>query len=183
MSYRGIDGFLGTRASIMLDIVFLAMFAILPVLFWSIYLVRSKQMYAWHKRIQVCLGLVLLIAVALFEIDMRFVSGWRDRAMPSPYYGPIHDAPPIIATIFRDLLKLPEVPGAVFQALGIHLIFATTTAVLWVIVISRALLNFPCPPVPGPHSRSHRFWGWIAAWDMLGTSVTGWVFYYLAFAA
>ena len=35
----GINGILGTRASLMLDVVFLAMFAILPVLAFSIWLV------------------------------------------------------------------------------------------------------------------------------------------------
>ena len=34
--FHGINGFLGTRASIMLDVVFLAMFLVLPVLAWSI---------------------------------------------------------------------------------------------------------------------------------------------------
>ena len=40
--YPGIDGFLGTRASLMLDVVFLAMFAVLPVMGWSIWKVRRR---------------------------------------------------------------------------------------------------------------------------------------------
>ena len=75
MGYHGIDGFLGTRASIMLDIVFLAMFAIIPVMGWSIWLVRCRRHYALHKRCNSALGLLLAVAVGLFEIDMRFVSG------------------------------------------------------------------------------------------------------------
>ena len=48
----GIDGFLGTRASFMLDVVALAMAVLLPVLGWSIYLVKYRQKYALHKRVQ-----------------------------------------------------------------------------------------------------------------------------------
>jgi putative membrane protein len=161
MGHHGIDGFLGTRASIMLDVVFLAMFAIIPVMGWSIWLVKHRQHYALHKRIQLGLGLLLAVAVSLFEIDMRFVSGWRDRAEPSPYFP----------------------TGWVINSLGIHSVFATTTALLWIVVSVRALRNFPNPPGPGAHSRAHVFWARLAAWDMLLTAVTGWIFYWLAFVA
>ena len=84
--YPGIDGFLGTRASLMLDVVFVSVIAVIPLLLWSISLVRYRQNYRLHKRIQVMLGLVLLVAVTLFEVDMRFLTDWRQRAQPSPYY-------------------------------------------------------------------------------------------------
>lgn len=158
--YGGIDGFLGTRASLMLDVVFLAMFVVVPVLGWSIYLVKVRRSYALHKRVQVTLGLVLLAAVTLFEIDMR-VNGWADRAKPSPYWS----------------------DGTVRNALVVHLVFAVSTAVLWIAVIVRALRNFPSPPTPGPHGPWHKRWAWLAAIDMLLTSLTGWIFYWLAFAA
>jgi len=155
------DGFLGTRASIMLDIVFLAMFAVVPILGWSIHLVRNQRRYQLHKQVQVTLGLVLLVAVTLFEVDMRFVTDWRIRAEASPHYA----------------------TGTVMNALYIHLVFAVTTAVVWVVVMTRALRNIPSPPGPCRHSAWHKRWGWIAALDMLGTSITGWVFYWLAFVA
>lgn len=155
------DGFLGTRASIMLDVVFLAMFAVVPILAWSIHLVRNKRNYRLHKQVQVTLGLVLLVAVTLFEIDMRFVTDWRARATASPHFA----------------------SGTVMNSLYIHLVFAVTTAVLWILVMARALRNIPNPPGPCAHSIWHKRWGWIAALDMLGTSITGWVFYWLAFVA
>jgi hypothetical protein len=154
-------GFLGTRASLMLDVVFLAMFAVVPILFWSIYLVRVKRNYALHKRVQVTLSLVLAVAVTLFEVDMRFFTGWRNGAQASPYYS----------------------TGMVEKSLLIHLCFAVTTAVVWSLVVVRALRNIPSPPGPCAHSVWHGRWGWIAALDMLGTSVTGWIFYYLAYVA
>lgn len=158
-SFNGIDGFLGTRASLMLDIVFLAMFAIVPVMIASVAMVRYRHLHALHKRLQLALGIVLLVAVTAFEIDIR-LHGWRDRAEPSPHY-----------------------PGAVNVSLGVHLAFAVPTAVLWVIVIVRALRRFPKPAAPSGHSPWHRRWGRWAAFGMFMTAVTGWVFYWLAFAA
>jgi hypothetical protein len=150
---------LPTRASFMLDVVFIAMFAVVPLLAWSIYLVRNRRNYQLHKQVQLTLGLLLLVAVTLFELDMRFFTTWESGALVSPYY------------------------AWVKPALGIHLFFAIPTAVLWLMVVIRALRRFPSPPTPGPHSRSHTFWGWLAAFETLMTAVTGWTFYWLAFVA
>ncbi len=160
--YGGIDGFLGTRASLMLDVVFVAMFAVVPVLGVSIWLVKYRRAFQLHKRIQLALGIVLLVTVVLFEVDMR-VNGWRDRAVESTYYDATRTWHPVNVS------------------LAVHLVFAVTTAVLWVAVIVRALRQFPSPPVPGTHSASHIFWARLAAFDMVMTSVTGWIFYVLAF--
>lgn len=157
-------GFLGTRASLMLDVVFLAMFAVMPVLMWSIWQVRYRHNYLLHKRVQLILACVLGAAVTLFEIDMR-VNGWTDRAIESPYYGEA------------------GAPGPLFLMLYVHLFFAITTTLLWITVIVRALRRFPNPPHPGEHSASHIFWARLAAIDMGLTTVTGWLFYWLAFAA
>jgi putative membrane protein len=165
--FPGIDGFLGTRGSFMLDVVFLAMFVVVPVMLFSINLVRSKKNYDLHKKIQLTLGIVLLAAVTLFEIDMR-VNGWTERAAASPHFN-------LTADGFQS--------GLVQTVLWIHLYFAVTTAVLWVVVIVRAVRNFPSPPAPNEHSRWHLRWAKIAAVDMICTSVTGWTFYYLASVA
>ena len=95
-SFPGIDGFLGTRASFMLDVVFLAMLAIVPVLCWSVYLVRYRRNYALHKRIQLLTGLVLLVAVVAFEVmcvscqigkfvqNCPLITRWMDGARFGP---------------------------------------------------------------------------------------------------
>lgn len=164
MDYPGIDGFLGTRASFMLDVVFLAMFVVVPVMGWSIYQVKYRRRYLLHKRVQLSLALVLLVAVTLFEADMR-IHGWQQRATPSPYFS-------------------AESPyGWANVALWIHLCFAVTTAILWIVVTIGALRKFPSPPQPSAHSPTHMLLGKLAAIDMACTAITGWVFYYLAFAA
>lgn len=159
-----LPGFLGSRATFMFDFVVVAMIAILPILGASIYLVKYRQAYLWHKRLQLTLGAVLLLAVTLFEIDVRMSDGtshsWRSLAAVSPYY-----------------------PGVVFPVLTVHVALSVTTCVLWIVVIVRALRNFPVPPQPGSHSAFHKRFAWAAATGMALTSVTGWAFYYLAFVA
>ncbi|HTU25655.1 MAG TPA: DUF420 domain-containing protein [Pirellulales bacterium] len=163
LAFSGIDGFLGTRASLMLDLVFLAMFAVLPVLGWSVYQVKYRRRYLLHKRVQLGLGVVLAVTVAAFETDMR-VNGWRDRAADSRFWS-------------------EEGLNWIYVALAVHLCFAVTTALAWIVVIARAQANFPSPPAPCPHSPWHIRWAKLAAIDMLLTAVTGWIFYLLAFAA
>ena len=166
MDFPGIDGFLGTRASLMLDVVFLAMFVVIPVMIFSIVLARYRQQWKTHKYVQASLGAVLLLAVVAFEIDMQFLTMWELRAEPSPY--------------FAEAAKW-SCPAGI--ALLIHLSMAIPTALLWVYVISMAARTFPKPPVPGPYSPNHKLWGRLAAFGMTMTAVTGWVFYYMAFVA
>ncbi len=166
--YSGFDGFLGTRAALMTDVVFLAMIAIVPVMAWSIMLVRKRkgdnQKLLLHKRVQTTLGYVLLVAVILFEIDVRFISDWEQRAVGSPFYD-------------------PEAWCAVWVSLAIHLMFAIPTLFLWIYVIVAAMRKFDSPPTPNAYSKRHRLTGPLAAIGMTMTAVTGWIFYYLAFVA
>ena len=68
-------------------------------------------------------------------------------------------------------------------SLLLHLACAIPTAVLWIVVIILAIRRFPKPPRPGEHSRSHIFWARCAAIGLFLTSLTGWIFYALAFVA
>ena len=151
----------------MLDFVFVALFAIVPILVGSIYLVKFRkpdQLYKceWHKRIQLALAATLLVTVAAFEVDMRFITkDWRTLAEASPYYA----------------------SNIVDYSLWIHLCFAVPTPLLWIFVIVRALKKFPQPAAPCAYSSRHVLWGRAAAGAMLMTAVTGWLFYWLAFVA
>lgn len=160
----GYGGFLGTRGSLMLDIVVLAMLAVVPAMVASWYLVRKRRAYGVHKRVQLALATVLLVTVVLFELDMR-IHGWQSRAAASPYW--------------RD----GAANDLVDWSLIVHLACAVPTFFLWLAVVIGAWRGFPSPPVPGAHSAWHRRWGLMAMVGMTLTAVTGWLFYYLAFVA
>src|SRR4051812_49753895 len=85
--FPGIDGFLGTRAPLMIDVVCLAMIGVVLVLGWSIYQVKIRSHYQLHKWTQVTLGAVLLVVVILFEVDIR-LHGWEERAANAIGGGP-----------------------------------------------------------------------------------------------
>jgi len=59
-----------------------------------------------------------------------------------------------------------------------NLVFWIATVIF---VIVQAVRKFPSPPTPNEYSRHHLFWAKLAAFEMLMTAVTGWVFYVLAF--
>jgi hypothetical protein len=154
------QGFLPTRGSLVLDFVFVAMFAICAILILSIGVVKFANGYRIHRKLQIGLAMILAVAIVVFEVDVRFVTDWRKLAERSTFYA----------------------SGAVDRALWIHLAFAIPTPIVWIYVVVQALRNFPTDPVPGRHSANHRFWGWAATGMMCLTAATGCVFYWLAFA-
>ena len=156
-SFSGIYGFLGSRASIGMDVVVVGLFALLPVLAVSIALVRQGR-YRLHKALQIFIMTALLAAIVVFEVDIRLISDWRVRAAASPFW-----------------------PVGVGVSLGVHLIFAVSSLALLLWVFIEALLRFPRPPVPDSHSPRHRGLARWAAADLVATALTGGVFYWLAF--
>lgn len=148
-------------ATFMFDFVVLAMIAIVPILTISVYMVVVRKQYEWHRRIQLGLAIVTLIAVILFEVDIRADRSWWDRAMQSPY----------------------AASGVLKPFLAIHLFFAVSTSILWIVTTIGAVRRFPVPARPTDYSRTHRLLGRLAAIDMACTSFTGWTFYYMAFIA
>ena len=157
--FPGIDGFLGTRASIGMDVVFVGLLALLPVLAWSVAAVRRGR-YELHKALQLFIAAALAAAIVVFEIDVRLVSDWKPRAAASPFW-----------------------PGGVLAALAVHLVFAVSTFVLLVWVLWEAVARFPTPPTPGTHGPRHRRMARLAAADLVLTAITGTAFYWLAFVA
>jgi hypothetical protein len=179
--YSGMDGFLGTRASLAIDVVLVASFAVLPVLAWSVWLVRVRRNYQLHKRVQLALLTALLLVVTCFELDMRFGGGWRPRAEASPYFASQSSGGPIWDALFQDALGFDSIPGWVTRSLAVHLVFSVTTLLLWLGAASHGLRRMGNPPQPGRYGSVHRFWGWCTIFDTLLTAISGAVFYWLAF--
>ncbi len=150
---------IGSRGSLGMDVVLVGLLALMPVLVWSIAAVRRGH-YSLHKRLQLVIVVLLALAIVFFEIDIRLLSDWKERARPSSFW-----------------------PDGVLWALGVHLVFAITTFVLWVWVLWEALARFSSPPAPGIHGPRHRVMARIAAIDLVATAITGCVFYWLAFVA
>jgi len=159
-------GFLGYPTTFMLDFVVCALVLIVPLLLFSLFLVKVKRHYAGHMRLQLALGIILLVAVTAFEVDIQMVHGGWQNIVARQQLSP-------------DLLTAKI--AAVRPWLLLHLVFAVSTPFLWATTIVLALKRFGTRPQPGPHSRVHSLLGWASTIDITLTSVTGLWFYYLAF--
>ncbi len=160
------NGFLGYPTTFMLDFVVCALALIVPVLLWSLWLVKFRRRYLAHKRLQIALGIILLLAVTAFEVDVQMVHGGWEKIVAKQQLSPE---------------ALAEKINAVRPWLLVHLVFAVTTPLLWIVTITLALRRFKNPPAPGTHSRLHKTLGWASTIDITLTSVTGLLFYYVAF--
>lgn len=154
-------GFLGTPASLMLDVVVVSLLVVTPALLYSLYVVKFRRDYILHKRLQVVISVALFLVVGLFEIDMKMQGGFDELAKGSALAG----------TAFLDNL------------LAVHLCFSISTFFLWAITFLTALRYFPVPPVPTRFGRFHRVIAWITVADMIGTIVTGLMVYWYGFVA
>ena len=157
------DGFLGYQTTFMLDVVAIALFVVVLVLAWSLFAVKVQKNYLLHKRLQILLGVVLLIAVGLFEVDIRLQGG-------------------IDGILAKRTIPLSSLQRTFFnQLLIVHLVFAITTVAVWAVTLTLALRRIPSPPGPCAHSELHKKLGWISALDITATSITGLLVYYYGF--
>ena len=158
-----VDGFLPGRASLVLDFIVVALVPIVALAFYSVHVVRTRQAYALHKKLQVTVSVVLFAAIVVFEGEMRFY-GWEHRAEASSFWR-------------------TEGLNPVWTMLLVHLAFSISTTLIWIVVFVRALRNFRGDPTPNEHSAVHRRWARIAMIDFVLTVVTGWIFWWMAFVA
>ena len=154
------SGFLpSSRASIILDLIVLAMALVIPIMLYSLAVVKRDKNYHKHRLIQISLGLTLGLAILAFEIDMR-LNGWRHLAEASPFYHSL-----------------------VFPALYVHLAFAVPTLFLWLYTITMALRQEITNPTRSRQRFRHKTFGRLSAFSMMGTALTGLIFYWIAFMA
>jgi putative membrane protein len=158
------DGFLGYRTSFMLDFVVVSLVLIVPILVYSLFAAKFRHQYRLHRTLQLVLGVVLLVAVGLFEIDLQLIQGgWLN-----------------VVAKRETPLSEPQLTFARL-VLRVHLLFAISTPLLWGLTIGLAMRWFPSPPQPSPHSSLHKTLGWLSTLDIVLTSLTGLAFYYFAF--
>lgn len=157
------DGFLGYKASLMLDVVVCALVVVVPTLLFSLYQVKIRRNYRLHKALQITLGAVLLVAVGLFEVDLRSQGG-------------------IAGILAKRTRSLSGDEQAFFnRLLYVHLFFSVSTVFLWATTLTLALRRIPSPPAPCSHSHLHKRLGWLSAADITLTAVTGLAVYYFGF--
>lgn len=150
-------GFLGSRADVLFDTLVVSLVIVLTVLAYSLGRAR-KGRYRTHRALQLGIGLAVALELVAFELDIRLRGGWTALVSGNTLAG-------------TGVLKL---------VLGVHLVFAISTVVLWIPLISVSLPRFSSGDLPGGFSRRHRLWGKIAAVDMALTCLTA-VAVYIAF--
>lgn len=160
------NGFLGHDTTFMLDFVVTALVVVVPLLLYSLYQVKIRRNYSLHKKLQLLLGGVLLIAVTAFEVDVQWIHGGWEKIVNKPG---------------QPVRLMAEGLDEVRRILWIHLVFAISTPFLWGLTIGLAWRRFSDPPQPGEHSLLHKRLGWLSTLVLVGTSTTGLWFYWAAF--
>lgn len=153
------SGFLGTRGDILMDLVMLSFVIILPLLILSWAKVRAAE-YQTHRKIQLSLAILLAIAVAAFELDLKLSGGIFTLTADSAYAGTV---------LLNSLIY------------G-HMVVAIASVLVWVPLVIFSLRRFPRPPEPNDFSAKHRFWGRIGMVLMMLSGSSAIPLYYVGFA-
>lgn len=126
-------GFLGTRADLLMDVVFVSTLLTPFVVAWGIRF-ASRGDFRRHRAVQVTLLVVLLVAVALFEVDVRLSGGSGSLMKGSSYAG-------------TGLLR-----GITLA----HVLANVATFVTWLVLTVKSWRRFGGPDFPGRWKRVHR---------------------------
>ncbi len=149
-------GFLGTRADVLVDIILLAT-AVTPFLMLYAFRLARRANYAEHRRAQIILPSVMLVAVVLFEIDIRMSGADAFLAGSSfPYKR------------FLSVFLVVHVAVAIISFLG------------WVVLATISSRRF-LKVLPGSFSAIHRFYGKLIFSGVTFTAVSGIALYFLVF--
>jgi len=148
------EGFLGTRADIIIDVV-MTISGFLPALMMFTFYLAAKGKHQLHKNIQLALLLIVTLLVVALEADVR--SGDLQVAGAMSTY---HD------TMILRVLFI------------IHLLFATTTFIGWMWLAIKSAKLYP----KGFGKFNHKKWGKLLFVDIVLTVITGWMMYIMVFA-
>jgi uncharacterized membrane protein YozB (DUF420 family) len=151
----------GSRASLVFDALIIGMALAVPLLAYSLRAIRVGRNVAVHRAIQLALGTVIVVFVAIFEVDVR-LNGWHELAAPSPYFATT--LPPVLA---------------------VHVTLASLTFAGWLFMLGHGVraMRLGREPATARARATHRRIGRATALGTVLTTITGWVFYYMAFVA
>ena len=152
------QGFLGTNADLLMDIVLVSFALILPALVFSWRIARKKN-YSGHKKTQLVLGGGLAFVVVLFEADLSLSGGIFELTKASSYAG-----------------------TAVLKAwIYGHTVVAILTSISWLVLTIWSLRRFDKPPRPSDFSKTHRRLGISGMLLMMATGLSAFPLYYYGF--
>lgn len=152
-------GFLGNRSDLLMDTVVIAII-VTPLLFlWAIRLARRGH-YARHRNLQTGLLGTLLIAVFLFEVDIRASGGTQAFMAGSPYLG---------SALLLWLLR-------------VHVVVAVLTFLVWLVLVVQAW-RARMDVNPRLFSAKHRRFGYGVFGGTVFTAVSGVWLYWLGFVS
>ena len=147
------NGFLGTRADFIVDLV-ITVSGFLPFLLLFAFYLAAKGEFVKHKYLQITLFSALTLLVIALEVDVRF-GDLADISKQSPYAGTIE-----LMVVFL-----------------VHLFFALSSFIMWLWLIIKSTKRYP------KHFEfDHKKWGKLLFLDIILMAVTGWILYYLSFA-
>ena len=156
MAAGELEALLGSRADGWLDAAVLGLTALTALLLMSVVAVRRGRTH-FHRRLQLVLSAFTLVLVVVLEWRFRTV-GWRTAAEPSSWF-----------------------PLGVDVSLGTHIVFALAMVVGWIGALTIGIRGWRDGALHVDQRARHRWWGWFATIATIGTAVTAWIFYVVAF--
>jgi len=150
-------GFLGTRADLLMDVVFISTLATPFILAWGIRYARQRE-FRKHRAVQTTLLCVLLVAVIFFEVDVRLSGGSGSLMKGSSYAG----------------------TGWLRGILLAHVLANIVTFFGWLVLVVKSWRRFE-RELPGPWAPTHRRMGRFVFGGTVFGAVSAVVMYVLGF--
>lgn len=149
----------GTRADTIVNFAYLVTLIAPFAAFFSLRLVRKGQ-HDMHKRIQIALITVCVMAVCALEIRIRLAGGPAQLIKESPYAG----------------------AGLMRAVATIHIVGAVLTYLIWCWLVFTSY-RLHRSKLPGAFSRKHKITGWVVIGGLCFTALSATAVYTLAFIA
>ena len=153
MDYMFLQGFLGTKAPLFMDMVTLIV-AVLPLLIFGAITLARKKMYKLHAVLQNVIFVVSVLVFGYFEYGVRIGGGFdafmSDSGVSYTY---------------------------ALVVLIVHIIIATVTMFIWTTIILKGNYQFKNGLIPGRLSTAHKILAIKTFIGITATSFSGiWVY-------